>query len=216
MEKIKITQAGQPCRHCKTPVVKTIGKANRNRIGKQKYYYEWYFKCPNCRATFTDLGAKRVFTKDEKENRSLDPNIEKRNIVLEIQSLLEDEKLKYKSSRKQINAILKIFWHYFGWYHYKGIRFDREKRIKALQYLASLNFDSKYSLYYRRKVFEDKKQKRYKKTLINYPECFGCLKKPNVRHHMIQLQNGGNNIRKNIVSLCNSCHAEIHPWLKNI
>jgi 5-methylcytosine-specific restriction endonuclease McrA len=35
-----------------------------------------------------------------------------------------------------------------------------------------------------------------------------------VRHHIIQIQNGGNNRWQNIIALCNDCHAVIHPWLR--
>lgn len=45
-------------------------------------------------------------------------------------------------------------------------------------------------------------------------KCFVCLKAADCRHHIIQLQNGGQNSKKNLVSLCNSCHSEIHPWMK--
>ena len=35
-----------------------------------------------------------------------------------------------------------------------------------------------------------------------------------IRHHIIQLQNGGGpQIKANVVFLCGYCHAEVHPWL---
>jgi hypothetical protein len=46
-------------------------------------------------------------------------------------------------------------------------------------------------------------------------ECFVCRGKAECRHHIIQLQNGGINLKENIVHLCNKCHSDIHPWLKN-
>lgn len=33
-------------------------------------------------------------------------------------------------------------------------------------------------------------------------------------HHMVLLKNGGSNEKLNLIGLCFSCHAEIHPWLK--
>jgi len=45
--------------------------------------------------------------------------------------------------------------------------------------------------------------------------CFCCQRRPATsRHHIIQIQNGGRNITKNIVSLCASCHRAVHPWMK--
>lgn len=45
-------------------------------------------------------------------------------------------------------------------------------------------------------------------------KCFACPRPARVRHHVIQLQNGGDNSKENRVSLCEECHSEIHPWLK--
>lgn len=33
------------------------------------------------------------------------------------------------------------------------------------------------------------------------------------RHHVVQLQHGGFKGGRNVVFLCNNCHALIHPWL---
>lgn len=48
-----------------------------------------------------------------------------------------------------------------------------------------------------------------------FRECFACLSDaPLVRHHIIQLQHGGPRTTHNIVSICETCHARIHPWLR--
>lgn len=45
--------------------------------------------------------------------------------------------------------------------------------------------------------------------------CFVCNGKSECRHHIISLNQGGcQSAKRNIVSLCNGCHANIHPWLK--
>ena len=44
--------------------------------------------------------------------------------------------------------------------------------------------------------------------------CAVCDGQPNVRHHIVQIQNGGLNHHSNLLLLCNPCHAEVHPWLK--
>lgn len=55
----KITEEGQPCRKCSTPVIKRITrqKPRRNR----KYYFEYYFYCPKCRTFYMVEEAKRYF-----------------------------------------------------------------------------------------------------------------------------------------------------------
>lgn len=43
--------------------------------------------------------------------------------------------------------------------------------------------------------------------------CYVCDNGADVRHHVITLQNGGRNKNNNIVPLCYSCHAKVHPHL---
>ena len=45
-------------------------------------------------------------------------------------------------------------------------------------------------------------------------KCAVCRAQADVRHHLIQIKNGGQNKPFNIMLLCNGCHAEVHPWLK--
>lgn len=44
--------------------------------------------------------------------------------------------------------------------------------------------------------------------------CLCCQFPAEVRHHVIQLKNGGTNYNKNVVPLCESCHGKIHPHIK--
>lgn len=45
--------------------------------------------------------------------------------------------------------------------------------------------------------------------------CFVCLSEDfkTYRHHAIQIQHGGSNSPRNVVTLCHACHQKIHPWL---
>lgn len=52
-----ITEVGQPCRKCQTPVVKRIPKARPKP--SQTYYYEYYLYCPRCRTMYMVEEAKR-------------------------------------------------------------------------------------------------------------------------------------------------------------
>jgi 5-methylcytosine-specific restriction endonuclease McrA len=50
-------------------------------------------------------------------------------------------------------------------------------------------------------------------SLTEKSNCFTCSNVATLRHHVIQLQNGGRNKRNNIVPLCSRCHGNIHPHL---
>lgn len=54
-ERPRLTQAGQPCWKCSTPVIKQPGRRKPNR----DYYYEYYLYCPKCQATYQVGEAKR-------------------------------------------------------------------------------------------------------------------------------------------------------------
>lgn len=53
-----MTEPGQPCRKCGTPVEKRIPKKRHNpKAGS--YWYAWYLYCPGCRTIYTLEEAKR-------------------------------------------------------------------------------------------------------------------------------------------------------------
>jgi ssDNA-binding Zn-finger/Zn-ribbon topoisomerase 1 len=56
----KIDYAGQPCRHCRTPVVRqTHAKPPKPRPGGS--YFERWFRCPGCKAVYLVEAARRFF-----------------------------------------------------------------------------------------------------------------------------------------------------------
>jgi ribonuclease HI len=56
-KKIKITEEGQLCRKCSTPVVKRTPKKPKKT---QTYYFEYYLYCPKCQAMYMVEEAKRL------------------------------------------------------------------------------------------------------------------------------------------------------------
>jgi hypothetical protein len=58
--KVKITEAGQPCRHCKTPVVRRSHTRTPTAKGRA-YYFEYWFQCPSCRTLYMVEAAKRFY-----------------------------------------------------------------------------------------------------------------------------------------------------------
>ncbi len=53
-----LTQTGQPCRKCSTPVIKQAGRIKP----KHDYYYEYFLQCPNpaCMTTYQVEAARRM------------------------------------------------------------------------------------------------------------------------------------------------------------
>lgn len=45
--------------------------------------------------------------------------------------------------------------------------------------------------------------------------CYACGQRDVrlIRHHIVQIQHGGSNRLRNIIAICQHCHAQIHPWL---
>jgi ribonuclease HI len=52
-----ITEEGQPCRKCGTPVIKKTPKSKRKP--DQAYFYEYYLFCPGCETRYMVEDAKR-------------------------------------------------------------------------------------------------------------------------------------------------------------
>lgn len=52
----RLTEAGQACWKCGTPVIRQKSQKSRNR----GYYHEFYLYCPNCHATYEVPEAKRT------------------------------------------------------------------------------------------------------------------------------------------------------------
>lgn len=106
------------------------------------------------------------------------------------------------------------FWSNFGGSKCDGRGYSKDLKLEKLRLLAEEQLPSRKTttLAQDRAKFEKVKRARHKRTTHKF--CFGCGGEANVRHHIIQLQYGGVNSKRNIVSLCWGCHAAIHPWLK--
>jgi len=59
----KITQEGQPCRKCSTPLIRKVPK--RSHKQGQSYYFEYYLLCPKCRTMYMVEDAKRYFEPED-------------------------------------------------------------------------------------------------------------------------------------------------------
>lgn len=89
-----------------------------------------------------------------------------------------------------------------------------EDRIKILIEAASIVLPKLGNLQKARSVFNSKHKFLSFKDRFNRKKCLSCLSNySEVRHHIIPLSNGGVNHRINVLTICNSCHVKIHPWL---
>jgi hypothetical protein len=66
-KKVKITESGQPCRHCQTPVNKVLWNGKIKPF--QRYYYDWYLRCPKCGAFYMQPEALRSYADLEMKNQ---------------------------------------------------------------------------------------------------------------------------------------------------
>lgn len=117
----------------------------------------------------------------------------------------------YIEKRKQYQKLMQDFSKMFGkkrYWNYSEIfkililQFFSEIKVKKSGIMNPKDFRADHNL--KPKIYQLKDKK----------ECFVCLNQSFIKHHVIQLQNGGSNVQNNIVFLCEDCHCKIHPWLK--
>ena len=111
-------------------------------------------------------------------------------------------------------TLLEDFWKKFGPRLNQGVGYKLEDKLEALKILAGT------VVFYRRKVTRERfrrkfvrgSQKRFKKLFGN--PCFVCGNEMSHRHHIIALNHGGDNSKKNLVSLCLEHHKAMHDWME--
>jgi 5-methylcytosine-specific restriction endonuclease McrA len=87
---------------------------------------------------------------------------------------------------------------------------SKPDRLNFLKGLANKGgFVSKKVLGRLRKNFEETK----KSVVLSQTVCYVCSGRSDHRHHVVPLSRGGTNDKRNIVTLCNHCHEQVHPWL---
>ena len=130
-------------------------------------------------------------------------------------------KKKNQSPEAKLRRALRSFYYLF-FVKFKDA--TKERKIQTLKFFAQKRFGTvpKEQLEFKRKKF-NKQLSNENGTILRYKgkegkiiivECKVCeLNNSYVRHHIIQLQNGGHNGRKNRIALCEKCHNEVHPWL---
>lgn len=114
------------------------------------------------------------------------------------------------------HAFIQNFWDDFGIDGHKTSRSPKSKdvtlaRLILIGTVVVLRDNDKVRNKINRCKFDRVKSERH--SLRSHKICFACGAKAAVRHHIIWVKHGGLNSKRNLVSLCRSCHAAIHPWL---
>jgi hypothetical protein len=119
----------------------------------------------------------------------------------------------FMSGPEILKFVLTRFWSRFGDRRKSGVGFEQVDKLRALRELSFvvIPYKAQKILPKRRKQFDESKLKLH--PFRRFGICFVCGQPANDRHHIIQLQNGGINSKKNLVSLCCGCHGKIHPWM---
>jgi len=88
---------------------------------------------------------------------------------------------------QQMSETLKAFWTRFGGRENHGANHAQSEKLEALQKLGIVKFT-------------------FKKGAILGIRSEGPARE---RHHITALKNGGKNWKKNLISLCESCHDAV-------
>lgn len=95
------------------------------------------------------------------------------------------------------------------WRERQIVRATRDDRLAFLLCWAEV-WATNYKPYDQRR----KQKGRWSWRKLKLATCWVCGKaKTLVRHHIIQVKNGGGNDARNIVAICQECHLEVHPWM---
>jgi len=94
--------------------------------------------------------------------------------------------------------------------HFRGACRIHGKRMSILRTFVDIRFDEiSMGVYY----FMRAQSKQTRRDWPSSSPCFVCGEPTTIVHHVIQLQHGGADIDANKVPLCDTHHADLHPWL---
>jgi 5-methylcytosine-specific restriction endonuclease McrA len=116
----------------------------------------------------------------------------------------------HRSAPNAYYRALSKFWKLFPGGRTSKENADAPFRFEKVCELSHLRFPTSTTYAERQDDFKENGPRDFLKL-----PCFICgSTKMLARHHMIQLQHGGTNINKNIITVCSDCHEGIHPWMR--
>ena len=101
---------------------------------------------------------------------------------------------------------LDTFWKIFN-------SVDQYRKVELLKEFSIIKLNYGFSSKSFR--WEMRQKGALKNRIKDNNRCKVCNKFGTIVHHIIQIQNGGQNIKKNLIAICPSCHSKIHPWVVN-
>lgn len=112
---------------------------------------------------------------------------------------------KNNPKKPKAKFFIRRFWNQYQ--HLSGY----DKRIELLKKYAEI-------VVFKRNRWELKQKREEFLRIRAFNEffkkaCSACGNEKVIRHHVIQLQNGGTNSFENIIPVCERCHSDIHPHL---
>lgn len=226
MAKNKVWVEGEPCKKCGHPVEK-------HKEYPKDHMYTFCFICWGCSTTYFNKRLeviKRVRTQKKQKKQIIRKihfeTVKERyfgNPVKDVDDLIDrmkDVMVRYKRGRSARSMLLRLFMLVFKKRKDKHPHnYPKEDVLKVMVFLASQDLKKKFwsketTNAELREEYDEKKWRETWRPHISARNCYICDERADVRHHVIPLKNGGHNSFLNIRSLCNSCHADVHPWLK--
>lgn len=120
---------------------------------------------------------------------------------------METKRINFTNERRKRDRTLEKFWDDFKSLKSVQIKLSLVQAMSQLVYQVG----GRRTLQQKRARFNRMKAKYYRAE----GKCMICKGEAFVRHHVIQLRNGGSNSGRNLMRVCFQCHEKIHPWLKN-
>ena len=105
---------------------------------------------------------------------------------------------------------LEFFWARFP----EGAAVSAEEKVRLLRTYAGMVFRFRTKPVVHKRIREHF-NRNFRDEQDDRP-CFVCGNRFNHRHHIIQIQHGGRNRKRNLVLLCRECHSLVHKGLMPI
>ena len=192
--KVRITQVGQPCRHCATPVVERI-RREPPRHGKECYWYCRILRCPSCRAIYLLDEDRRPYSNDAAPAAPIVPDPIKEAIARDARILARYERKHHlKTQAKEAKRRRKA--------ERREARKGKSKKPTRLQlYEAYINSPEWRK---RRAAIIEKRGRK----------CEECGDIGPVDAHHLTYERLGKELDEDVKLLCRECHQAHHRHRK--
>lgn len=221
----KIYKKGEPCKKCGAPL-------KLHRVFPEDHVFTECMMCSGCHSTFFNKNFEKLKEKKEIKKTTKRKNHKTVRDLYFTKSLsgstdlierMGDVVKRYENGRVARQIMIRLFWQNLRKDKVKFPHgFSKKEVLEIMRFMADQDLTRKTWITARktnqelREEYNEKKMTANWKPHVDGEKCYVCEKRADVRHHLVPLKHGGHNSYLNIRVLCNPCHAEIHPWLKNL